>query len=307
MTRPASPAAWPDYDARLTDDRHRHVVRRQRPRPAVAAARHERLGGAGQRGDAAADPGGTGRAGLARVDGPLADPGRPGRGPAGGGDPDVGPARLPPPGDAPARLRGRAGGAARRPGARRPRRAAGAAGHRRPTPPGRWPPSRTGSGTRWWTPTSAGWCRGRSSGAARRGPGHDGRRPDRDAALLPDEPARAARASTAFMELGALICTARSPQLRRLPVRGRLRLAAERRARSGRSVPAPQRYAGTDRQVRGLILEVLRHATGPVPRQRLDVVWPDECSGPGRWPAWSPTVWSSRTATSSPVRPADAV
>jgi A/G-specific adenine glycosylase len=28
--------------------------------------------------------------------------------------------------------------------------------------------------------------------------------------------------------------------------------------------------------VRGLLLEVLRHATGPVPRQRLDVVWSDE-------------------------------
>ena len=37
-----------------------------------------------------------------------------------------------------------------------------------------------------------------------------------------------------------------------------------------------QRYAGTDRQVRGLLLAVLREATVPVPRARLDVVWPDE-------------------------------
>ena len=28
--------------------------------------------------------------------------------------------------------------------------------------------------------------------------------------------------------------------------------------------------------MRGLLLEVLRHATGPVPRQRLDMVWPDD-------------------------------
>ncbi len=28
--------------------------------------------------------------------------------------------------------------------------------------------------------------------------------------------------------------------------------------------------------MRGLLLEVLRHATGPVPRQRLDLVWQDE-------------------------------
>jgi A/G-specific adenine glycosylase len=94
--------------------------------------------------------------------------------------------------------------------------------------------------------------------------------------LLPDEDGRAARASIAFMELGALICTARSPKCLACPFR------AECAWRLGGSPPAtgpsrrPQRYAGTDRQVRGLLLEVLRHATGPVPRQRLDLVWPDE-------------------------------
>jgi A/G-specific adenine glycosylase len=50
---------------------------------------------------------------------------------------------------------------------------------------------------------------------------------------------------------------------------------------SGQEAPAgptrrPQRYAGTDRQVRGLLLGVLREATGPVPRQRLDAVWTDD-------------------------------
>jgi A/G-specific adenine glycosylase len=38
----------------------------------------------------------------------------------------------------------------------------------------------------------------------------------------------------------------------------------------------PQRYAGTDRQVRGLLLAVLRDATGPVPRSTLDTVWADD-------------------------------
>ncbi|HKT02595.1 MAG TPA: A/G-specific adenine glycosylase, partial [Rugosimonospora sp.] len=38
----------------------------------------------------------------------------------------------------------------------------------------------------------------------------------------------------------------------------------------------PQRYTGTDRQVRGLLLAVLRDATGPVPRTRLDLVWPEQ-------------------------------
>jgi A/G-specific adenine glycosylase len=96
------------------------------------------------------------------------------------------------------------------------------------------------------------------------------------AALLPEDDARAARASIAFMELGALVCTARSPKCAVCPFEGD---CAWRQ--SGAPAPAgpsrrPQRYAGTDRQVRGLILEVLRHATGPVPRQRLDLVWTDD-------------------------------
>ena len=36
----------------------------------------------------------------------------------------------------------------------------------------------------------------------------------------------------------------------------------------------PQAYAGTDRQVRGLLLAVLRSEPGPVPVDRLDLVWP---------------------------------
>lgn len=96
------------------------------------------------------------------------------------------------------------------------------------------------------------------------------------AALLPDEPARAARASAAFMELGALVCVARTPRCAVCPMAGRCAWRA-----AGRPAPAgpsrrPQQYAGTDRQVRGLLLAVLRDATGPVPQQRLDVVWPDD-------------------------------
>ena len=96
------------------------------------------------------------------------------------------------------------------------------------------------------------------------------------AELLPEDEARAARASIAFMELGALVCTARSPRCPQCPFE-----AVCLWRQSGAVLPAgpsrkPQRYAGTDRQVRGLLLEVLRHATGPVPRQRLDVVWNDE-------------------------------
>ena len=93
--------------------------------------------------------------------------------------------------------------------------------------------------------------------------------------LLPLEPSRAARASVAFMELGALVCTARTPRCADCPLTASCawRLA-------GQPLPdgptrRPQAYAGTDRQVRGLLLAVLRDATGPVPATRLDPVWPD--------------------------------
>jgi A/G-specific adenine glycosylase len=96
------------------------------------------------------------------------------------------------------------------------------------------------------------------------------------AELLPEEPARAARASIAFMELGALVCVARSPRCPECPFE---KVCAWRLngspALEGPS-RKPQRYAGTDRQVRGLLLEVLRHETGPVPRRRLDLVWNDD-------------------------------
>ena len=96
------------------------------------------------------------------------------------------------------------------------------------------------------------------------------------AALLPAADERAARASIAFMELGALVCVARSPRCADCP------LVARCAWRAAGAIPAqgpsrrPQGYAGTDRQVRGLMMAVLREAHGPVPRPRLDAVWPDE-------------------------------
>ena len=96
------------------------------------------------------------------------------------------------------------------------------------------------------------------------------------AALLPAEPARAVRASIAFMEIGAVVCTARSPRCTDCPFSS---VCAWRL--SGAPLPAGpsrkrQAYTGTDRHVRGLLMAVLRDATGPVPRQRLDAVWSDD-------------------------------
>ena len=91
------------------------------------------------------------------------------------------------------------------------------------------------------------------------------------AALLP-EGAAAPRFSVALMELGATVCTARSPRCGVCPLSAcRWRTAGYPPA----AEPArrPQRYAGTDRQVRGRLLDVLRAGTGPVPRSALDVAW----------------------------------
>ncbi|QMV22731.1 A/G-specific adenine glycosylase [Streptomyces sp. SCUT-3] len=92
-------------------------------------------------------------------------------------------------------------------------------------------------------------------------------------ALLPDDEATAARWAAATMELGALVCTARSPQCARCPV---LAHCSWRLAGSPPHDGPPRRgqtYAGTDRQVRGKLLAVLREATGPVPQAALDAVW----------------------------------
>ena len=93
-------------------------------------------------------------------------------------------------------------------------------------------------------------------------------------ALLPTDRDRAARASAAFMELGALVCTARAPACGLCPLRRRCRWHLAGRP-AGPGPRRTQRYAGTDRQVRGLLLAVAREAPGPVSRRALDMVWPD--------------------------------
>jgi A/G-specific adenine glycosylase len=94
-------------------------------------------------------------------------------------------------------------------------------------------------------------------------------------ALLPAEPARAARFAVAAMEVGAMVCTARSPRCPACPVRASCAwLRAGRPAYDG-PVKVPQRFAGTDRQVRGLLLDVLRGNAEPVTATALDIVWSD--------------------------------
>ncbi|GAA3892237.1 A/G-specific adenine glycosylase [Saccharothrix violaceirubra] len=92
-------------------------------------------------------------------------------------------------------------------------------------------------------------------------------------ALLPDE--KADVYSAALMELGALVCTARTPKCADCPVIEDC--AWQRAGRPAYAGPAKavQKFAGTDRQVRGLLLDVLRGTVEPVAKARLDVVWHD--------------------------------
>jgi A/G-specific adenine glycosylase len=91
--------------------------------------------------------------------------------------------------------------------------------------------------------------------------------------LLPADDEAAATASVALMELGALVCTARAPRCDACPVAGRCAWLARGRPALSAPVKRPQAYAGTDRQVRGRLLAVLRDADGPVEADLLEQVW----------------------------------
>jgi A/G-specific adenine glycosylase len=94
-------------------------------------------------------------------------------------------------------------------------------------------------------------------------------------ALAPRDPARAARFSVAAMELGALVCVAGTPRCRACPVRERCVWVRAGSPPSDGPARRVQKFAGTDRQVRGRLLDVLRAAHAPVPVVELDAAWDD--------------------------------
>ncbi|RBY84284.1 A/G-specific adenine glycosylase [Blastococcus sp. TF02A-26] len=95
------------------------------------------------------------------------------------------------------------------------------------------------------------------------------------AALTPADTDRAVRFSVSAMELGALVCVARTPRCSACPVR----LSCAWRSAGCPDAEGPprrvQKFAGTDRQVRGRLLDVLRAAHEPVPAAELDAAWGD--------------------------------
>lgn len=93
--------------------------------------------------------------------------------------------------------------------------------------------------------------------------------------LLPPDAATAARWGVAAMELGALVCTARSPRCDDCPVRDLCAWRAAGAPAQAGPRRRSQAWAGTDRQVRGRLLEVLRATDGPVPASHLATAWDD--------------------------------
>jgi A/G-specific adenine glycosylase len=95
---------------------------------------------------------------------------------------------------------------------------------------------------------------------------------ERSAALARVPVERPARYGVAVMELGAVVCQARTPRCTQCPVSaGCAWLAAGRP--EGMPTRRPQQFAGTDRQARGRLLAVLRDAVDVVDQRDLDAVW----------------------------------
>ena len=94
--------------------------------------------------------------------------------------------------------------------------------------------------------------------------------------LLPADDEAAATASIAFMELGALLCTARAPRCDECPVVASCAWVARGRPPLDAPVRRPQPFAGTDRQVRGRLMAVLRDSPDPVPAEVLARVWDEQ-------------------------------
>jgi A/G-specific adenine glycosylase len=93
--------------------------------------------------------------------------------------------------------------------------------------------------------------------------------------VLPEHDEQAAKFCAAMMELGAVVCTAAAPACARCPILDACAWRLGGAPPYEGPVARPQRFAGTDRQVRGLLMDVLRAADRPVSQLALDVVWPD--------------------------------
>lgn len=96
------------------------------------------------------------------------------------------------------------------------------------------------------------------------------------AALLPSSETEAQAFNAGIMELGAIICVARTPLCERCPVASDCAWrAAGFPANAPEKRPRQAKFEGSDRQARGALLAQLRPARHPVPETELLADWPD--------------------------------
>jgi len=99
---------------------------------------------------------------------------------------------------------------------------------------------------------------------------------DAMAEVLPTDDGEALVTNAAVMELGALVCTARAPKCDECPIAA---LCAWRAAgypeHDGPRRAQQATFAGSDRQVRGIIMAELRASDIPVTATEIASLWPD--------------------------------
>ncbi|OXN01177.1 HhH-GPD family protein [Bifidobacterium vansinderenii] len=105
-------------------------------------------------------------------------------------------------------------------------------------------------------------------------------RAERDLAadVLPFDTAESVTWNQSVMELGAVVCTAKKPLCESCPVSEECAFLKAGLPGLGEKRTRPrQRFQGTDRQVRGIVLGALREATGGgvVSRERIERLWTD--------------------------------
>ncbi|WP_143242460.1 A/G-specific adenine glycosylase [Bifidobacterium bohemicum] len=98
-------------------------------------------------------------------------------------------------------------------------------------------------------------------------------------AVLPRDPAESVTWNEALIELGALVCTAKNPKIDEDPWAFESLFYAAGCPGIGQKRTRPrQRFKGTNRQVRGLILNALRNlsdAGTTLARAEVEALWPD--------------------------------
>ncbi|BDR54265.1 adenine glycosylase [Bombiscardovia apis] len=95
---------------------------------------------------------------------------------------------------------------------------------------------------------------------------------------LPEGAEAAAVWNQATMELGALVCMAKSPACQECPLCDMCAFLAAGRPGLGEGRTRPrQRFQGTDRQVRGIVLAALRPLDSgqTLPKEQVDELWSD--------------------------------